>query len=273
MTSLDYATSLIVLLLFFFVPSVDSAPFRRQSSSTALYTHAPNVRDPTAEDDHSHTYNWPPEQDAMTLTHDGTRKELYDMNKVLKNNPTLEGWQIEAIQKWWNGHQDHVRFHCRNENDQLHPQMSERLEGFPIDPLKQDHADIYKSLDDLSSLIASLEPNGRDQLLTEWCVYMELLLEHFQREEEHGVHSTRRAFSAKEWAPIIKQFFDMGAKEEFGSLIHAMGPEEFRNTFMKQRKIPGFVWRLAFSKTLKYYETSMWQYMDALLCGVPPKST
>jgi hypothetical protein len=280
---------LLVTLLVFIVyppPIIHAAP--RQS--TALYTHSQTVRDPTDDNDNdndndnNNTYNWPPEQDAMILAHNAIRKEVQDMKCALErtiisiggsnNANELEAWQINAIRTWWKGHEAHVRFHCQNESGHLHPLMSERLQEFPVEQLRQDHDGIHQFLENVSALVSKLKTEDDIQeLLEQWCRYMEMVFSHFLREEKEGVVSTRQAFTAKEWAPIIKGFFDLGAKEEFGSLIHCMGEEEFRTTFMRQRKIPGFVWRLAFQKNLRYYETSMMQYMNALLCGVSPSQS
>jgi hemerythrin-like domain-containing protein len=270
--------TLLVLFIVYAPPIIHAAP--RQS--TALYTHSQTVRDPTGDDNNS-GYNWPPEQDAMILAHNAIRKEVQDMKCALErtiisivgsNSEQLEAWKIDAIRTWWKGHEAHVRFHCQNESGHLHPLMSERLQEFPVERLRQEHDSIYQYLENLSALVSKLKTEDDIQeLLEQWCRYMEMVFSHFQREEEEGVVSTRQAFTAKEWAPIIKGFFDLGAKEEFGSFIHSMGEEEFRTTFMRQRKIPGFVWRLAFQKNLRYYETSMVQYMNALLGGVPPNQS
>ena len=259
--------------------------------STALCTHAEHVRDPTTSDDNEkngknhQSYNWPPEQDAMVLAHNAIRKEVQDMKcaleTIMEHNDKADGletWQIDAILTWWKGHEAHVRFHCQNENVHLHPLLSERLEGFPVEQLQNEHVEIHTCLEKLSGLMSKLSSSDEEgglllqPLWEQWFLYTESVLYHFQQEEEISVASTRRAFGAKEWAPIIKVFFYLGAKEEFGSFIHCMGEEEFRQTFMRQRKIPGFVWRLAFKKNLEYYETSMWQHMKALLRGTPPNA-
>lgn len=208
----------------------------------------------------------------MILAHNAIRKEITEMKQVLDNLRDIEAWQIASIRAWWKGHEAHMRFHCRNEHSHLHPAMCERLLDVPAEKMKQDHHDIYRHLDRISSMIQKLEiGDDMKELSAAWEEYTQSVLPHFRAEEEEGVASTRRAFSPADWSPIIKTFFDRGAKEEFGSFIHAMGEDAFRNVFMKKRSIPGFVWRLSFKKNLTYYQKSMVRYMDALNCGVPPK--
>jgi hypothetical protein len=190
------------------------------------------------------SYNWPPEQDAMILAHNAIRKEVQDMKCALEMtfisfsvNCESEAWRIDAIRTWWKGHEAHVRFHCKNESGHLHPLMSERLQEFPVEQLRQDHDDIHQFLDKLSVLVSKLKtPDDIQELLEQWCRYMEIVFSHFQREEEEGIVSMRQAFTANEWAPIIQGFFDLGVKEEFGSFIHSMGEEEFQTKFMRQRR-------------------------------------
>mmetsp|Transcript_1063 Transcript_1063/g.1490 ORF Transcript_1063/g.1490 Transcript_1063/m.1490 type:complete len:173 (-) Transcript_1063:40-558(-) len=164
-----------------------------------------------------------------------------------------------------------MKFHCENENKYLHPAMSDRFD-FPSQKLKKDHDDINEHLHKLSSIIRDLKPSGGNEekqqqlqhLLEAWEKYMDTVIRHFREEEAESVISTRKAFECTEWGPIIKSFFDNGAKEEFGSFIYAMGEDTFRKDFMRKRKIPGFVWALAFRKNLKYYKTSMAKHMDDL---------
>lgn len=254
------------------------------TDASALYSHSQSVYDPSEslasstveEAANEETYNWPAEEDAMVFAHNAIRKEIIDMKQVLDYKlDKLEPWQIDSLQAWWKGHEAHVRFHCQNENGHLFPAMSERVTDFPLDAMEDDHKIIHQKLDELSSLFASLERSNDDilqQLLAAWSAYMQVVFAHFVAEEAEGVTPTRRSFAAKEWAPIIKEFFDLGAKEEFGSLIHAVGGEkEFRTSFMRKRKIPGFVWRLAFKKKNLYYQNSMLKHMDALLGATPPK--
>jgi hypothetical protein len=305
-------SSSVVFALLIFIHPLSYAAAARQA--TALYTHSQQVRDPSSSDTNDNScltttstsdnnkeksYNWPPQQDAMVLAHNAIRKELSDMTVVLEKLmdrrddddsddgevlSTIQSWEIDAIRSWWKGHEAHVRYHCKNENEHLHPAMSERLKGFPVHKMKQDHDEIQQFLDQLAELIVSSSSSSSSNTLNDsvpidltqlselWGNYTERVVHHFQEEEEEGVVSTRQAFTAKEWAPIIKGFFDIGAKEEFGSLIHAMGgEEEFRTNFMRRRKIPGFVWRLAFKKNLRYYETTMVRHMEALISGVPPQ--
>jgi hypothetical protein len=326
-------------LLFFYVIlllMIDNLPttIAARRPSTALYSHAQHVRDPSSSESeeeegggvtkeqqqqqqqhnekaisNEQSYNWSADQDSMVLAHNAIRKEIKDMKTVLENlqpscaedDPPVgeeplepsSSWQMDSIREWCKGHDAHVRFHCQNESDHLHPAMSERLKDFPTSQLKQDHEEIHTCLDELMSILlvessrcwkkapddttatttTATSDCKEEQLLKLWCKYEATVLSHFQQEEQEGIVSTRQAFSAKEWAPIIKTFFDRGAKEEFGSLIHAMGQDDFRTVFMKQRNIPGFVWRIAFQKNLRYYETTMVRHMDALLSGVPPTTT
>jgi hypothetical protein len=51
-----------------------------------------------------------------------------------------------------------------------------------------------------------------------------------------------------------------------------MGQERLRNEFMKQEKIPGFVWYIAFRSKYKYFVTEFIQNLSSLTTGIePPK--
>lgn len=262
-TMLTPSVLLLLVLLSNNLPTSEAA--RRP---TNLLSHSETVYDPSSSlKDHESTYNWPAEEDAMVLAHNAIRNEVANMKEVVENMDHLESWKIESIQAWWKGHEAHVRYHCKNEQDHLHPAMSERFE-FPVDKMREDHTNIYEQLDEVSKLIRNLKDDSDLKPLSlAWSNYMNVLLCHFSDEEAEGVVSVRKAFTSKEWGPIVKGFFDKGAKEEFGSFIYSIGEERFRNHFMRQRKIPGFVWRLAFKKNLTYYRTSMVKHMDDLQRG------
>jgi len=253
----------LALLLFSMVCSIEArGPF-----SKVAHDSVPSL----AGEANQKSYKWPAEEDDMILAHNAIRKEIRDMKHVLDGVKEIETWQIASIQAWWKGHEAHMRFHCKNEHGHLHPAMSERIINFPAEKMKQDHNGIYQHLGKISRLVSNLKAAEEPKDLSNaWEKYAVNIMTHFRAEEEEGVVSVRNAFSAKDWAPIIRTFFDQGAKEEFGSFIHAMGQDNFRNKFMKKRKIPGFVWNLGFKKNLSYYQKSMGKYMDALTSGIPP---
>ena len=160
------------------------------------------------------------------------------MKNVLDKLKSIEPWQIQSIQAWWKGHEAHMKFHCKNENKYLHPVMSKRFD-FPS-KMQKDHDDINEHLDEISLIIRNLKPSSNEQqlhhLLMAWEMYVDTVTQHFQEEESQSIVSTRKTFECKEWAPIIKSFFDNGAKEEFGSFIYAMGEDTFRKDFMRKEK-------------------------------------
>lgn len=271
MASSDTIMTLLFLLFLFFSVGMS---FPRRGGSAQARRGTDNVIS-SGEEDNEESYNWKAEQDVMMLAHNAIRKEITGMKQALqcildRRDVNLEEWEIASLQAWWKGHHAHIKFHCVNEEKHLHPIMLERF-LFPSHEMKEHHKDIQDQLKRLSSMIQDVNSKQSVEDLTKvWDEYMDVVVSHFKEEEEKGIASCRKFFHAKEWSVIIRAFFDDGAKEEFGSLIYSMGEDDFRNTFMRQRKIPGFVWRAFFKKNLNYYRTTMVKHMEALTEGVSP---
>ena len=231
------------------------------------------------------SYNWPASQDGLVLAHNAIRKEISDMYSVLQtlsssssqaSCPDDDDWQWQSFRAWWQGHVAHVRAHGENESQHLFPAIAAQVPDFvAYDPHEEDIPTSLATIDRVIQKIQQPPQQPQDpwarQLLEPWHRYQDVACRHFEHEEQRTIPTIRDTFAAAEWAPIIRTFFDRGAREEFGSLIHAMGKDRFRNVFMKQRRIPSFVWYLSFQKSLTYYETTMVKHIEALRSGVPAK--
>ena len=55
---------------------------------------------------------------------------------------------------------------------------------------------------------------------------------------------------------------------ELGSFVDAMGEEKFRKGFMRQEKIPGFVWYLVFKPGVKKFKKEFTVPIESLKSGV-----
>ena len=59
---------------------------------------------------------------GWVIAHNAIREEIKSMKNTLdKLILPIKKWQIECIQKWWDGHYIHIIEHHKNEDEQLNP--------------------------------------------------------------------------------------------------------------------------------------------------------
>jgi hypothetical protein len=132
-------------------------------------------------------------------------------------------------------------------------------------------------LDVLEKMVKELKPGDMiDDLSEEWVGHQTLMLPHLKEEEDIGLPLYRAYFTPKEGAVIVQKII-AGSKAkkpkfEFGSFIYVLGVEKFRNEFMVQESIPGFVWYIDFKSKYKIFVRDFVGNVESLKKGEEPKA-
>ena len=233
--------------------------------------------DPKYKPDKESTWNYPAAHDGWIHAHNCIRGEIRDftgsLQSVKKYFPSLPSWAVMAIQQVWHEHEAHVHSHHKSEDLIMTPFLSTRIR-LP-EKIESDHKIICDRIDDINQTIRELkEGDSADELLRGLKVYEETLLPHFLEEENIALPLMRCYFTKKEVAKVIqKMLSSSSAKSEMGSFIHYQTEQGFKEHFMKQEGIPGFVWfLLVFRPKYNYFLENVMKLIDALKSGKKPET-
>jgi hypothetical protein len=241
-----------------------------------------DVRDPQWQVSQSHapdnggTWSFPPERDGWVLAHNALRGEVEEFEDALVRLVALDlplpAWAAESAREWWRYHHHHIHSHHTNEDELLNAFLRTRFHYPP--KMEADHTVIVGMLNELDALIGHLRegspPADLRAVHAQWLTYKTTLFPHLIEEERVGLPLLRAYFAPDEIAPVIQKIVKRSTAEEMGSFIRFQGKKQFREQFMVDNKIPGFVWHVQFNGQLKAYTNNVGRHIDALRRGVPP---
>lgn len=213
----------------------------------------------------------PPEKDGWILAHNAIRFELSSMRKALVKlgETKLVLWQVNSINKWWDGHKIHVHEHHSNEDNIFTPFLRTRV-VYP-EKLEADHVDLVQLMDDINASIAKLTlESTTTELLRLWERYEQMMLPHLHEEEMVGLPLARAYFTPSEVAECTNQFIKNGDPRARGAFVHCLGSKKAALEFMKSNGIPSFVWYIpwiGFRALRTTYRKKMVIHIDSLLAG------
>lgn len=234
--------------------------------------------DPNHKPDKSKTWSTPIDHDGWVHAHNSVRNEISDILEAFRavssrfQGQGTEGipmWVVESAKSLWSHHLIHVHSHHENEDDIMNPFLRQRI-VLPA-KLEADHVTICSRLDDVSKAIEDLKEGGDvDQVITALEAYQTEMIPHLLEEEQVALPLMRAYFEHHEVAAQVKKI-QMGApKVETGSFIYYMSKEHFRETFMKENGIPGFLWFIAFRPGYSYFLENVIADIDTMKTGVAP---
>jgi len=224
--------------------------------------------------DKASTWKVPMEEDGWVHAHNALRLEISEMKNALAaltaRGLIKEEWEVKALNETWDSHLEHVHSHHRNEDTILVPFVRTRY--IYQEKLEADHKELEQRLSKLEKMFHTLKIGSKaDDLHEEWKQYEIMMLPHLKEEEETALPLLRAYFTPKEFLPVIQKIMKHGPKIEMGSFIYAMGVDKFRNEFMKNEGIPGFVWFVDFKAKYKYFLKKFHQNVENLKAGKPIK--
>lgn len=219
----------------------------------------------------------PAKADGWVLAHNMIRGEIQDFIEALQsisnkypNSTPL--WAVESIQKFWFHHESVVHHHHNNEDDIMTPFMKTRI-NLP-EKLEADHIDVIARMNDIAKAVKDLKQgDSLDDLLSSITLYRTLLLPHLLEEEEIALPLLRSYFTPEEVQEPVMKILQSSGKALGGSFVYRQGEEYFRSVFMKQEKIPFFVWYLKFKNEHNYFKKNVQYHIDVLKKGVAPTPT
>lgn len=178
-------------------------------------------------------------------------------------------WVVESANKLWSNHLIHVHSHHENEDDIFNPFLRQRI--ILPDKLEADHVTVCSCLDDVTKAIKDLKEGGNvDQVITALEAYQTEMIPHLLEEEQVALPLMRAYFEHHEVATQVKKIQAKAPKVETGSFIHYMTKEHFREVFMKENGIPGFLWFIVFRPSYSYFSENVLAEIDAMKTGVAP---
>lgn len=218
--------------------------------------------------DKRNLWKMPESQTGWVLAHNAIRQEIASMKNALENlTLPLKKWQIECIQKWWNGHYIHIIEHHKNEDEQLNPFIKLRV-IYP-DKLETDHIDLVEILMSINNDIKNLKENDSlESLKSKWKNYELKMVPHLQEEEDIGLPLLMAYFTPKEVNQVTEKFLKNADKRSLGSFVHWMGNKNECFKFQKNEGIPWFVWYIpksGFKALRTHYRKTMVSMIDSLL--------
>ena len=213
-------------------------------------------------------WKMPESETGWVLAHNAIREEIKSMKNVLdKLKLPLQKWQIECLQKWWDGHYIHIMEHHKNEDDQLNPYIKTRV-NYP-DKLETDHIELLEILNAISEDIKNLKENDFvEELKVKWENYELKMLPHLKEEENIGLPLLMAYFTPKEVNEVTEKFLKDADKRSLGSFVHWMGNKNECLKFQKNEGIPWFVWYIpksGFKALRTHYRETMVSMIDSLL--------
>jgi len=220
--------------------------------------------------DKSSAWKMPIEEDGWVHAHNSLRLEMSEIKDVLAEltirGHIKEEWEIKAIKEIWNLHLEHVHSHHRNEDVIFVPFARTRY--IYQEKLEDDHKELEERFRKLGNIFQSLKIGSKvNDLYVEWKNYEIMMIPHLKEEEETVLPLLRAYFTPQEFAPIIQDIMKDSSKMETGSFIYAMGVKKFRNEFMKNEGIPGFVWFVFFKASYKYFLMKFHRNIENLKAG------
>ncbi len=220
--------------------------------------------------DKTETWKISHKDSGWVLSHNAIRAEINSMEKVLsKLIEPLEKWQIDCIQKWWEGHYIHVKEHHSNEDDIFNPFLRTRI-NYP-EKLETDHQGIIEIMKKINNIITSIKKGEHVNELRElWNEYKKIMFPHLEEEEEIGLPLSMAYFTHKEVSEKTAQFIKNGDKRSLGSFVHWLGGKDKCKEFQKNECIPWFVWYIpntGFKALRNHYRKTMVSHIDSLIQG------
>jgi len=220
--------------------------------------------------DKASTWKIPIEEDSWIHAHNALRLEILEIKYALAalaaRGAIKEEWEINAINEAWNSHLVHIHAHHRSEDAIMVPFLRTRY--VYQEKLEDDHKELEECLKKLEDTFHSLKIGSKVGDLYEiWKDYEIMMLPHLKEEEETVLPLLHAYFTPQEFAPVIQEMLKDSPKNELGSFIHAMGVEKFRNEFMKNEGIPGFVWFVDFKAKYQYFLNTFHRNIENLKAG------
>jgi len=229
--------------------------------------------DPAFQPDKTHLWKTPTEHDGWVHAHNAVRFEIGELRRVLEalGAQLLAGWQVQAVQAWWHGHETHVHEHHSNEDDIMNPYLRTRIR-LP-EKLEADHTQLIAAMEAIGAHMAGLAPGGSlAGLRPLWEHYEALMLPHLFEEEQVALPLARAYFTPAEIGKVTSEFLKKGDPVSLGSFVHVLGHKKDCKVFMREHGIPGFVWHVpgkGFKALRTLYRTKMQVHIDSLLAGEP----
>jgi hemerythrin-like domain-containing protein len=225
--------------------------------------------------DKEKTWPFPPENDGWVVAHNALRGEMQMIKEALqaiqKRGKQLQAWEIKSLNQALDVHLTHIHGHHSNEDDIFTPELKKRFH-YP-DKLTTDHTGLVDMLESIDKNFHSLKPGDKiDDSLLEWTQYQEYMIPHLAEEEAIGLPLFRAYFTPEDAHPVIMKIVQHCPKEETGSLIYFCGVSNWRNDFMVQEKIPGFVWYIDFQFKHHYFKKAFVDSLESIKENQEPKS-
>lgn len=245
-------------------PIIDVADPKYQVSKE----HAPDKTD---------TWPMPMEKDGWIMAHDTLRYEMKLILEALEavasraakdTDSSDNGWIVEYIQSIWKIHEDHVHDHHHNEDGVLVPVLKTKFH-WP-EKLEADHKELEAIMTKLNGCIMGMKPTSLDglgEIIKLWKEYQVMMKPHLLEEEQTTLPLLRAYFEPKEIIPVTQKIVQSAPKTLLGACINTLGGKEEFSEFMKQEKIPGFVWYIEFGPAYRNYLKVFVAKIDALKSG------
>ena len=212
-----------------------------------------------------HTTEWRADisKDGWVLAHNAIRGELSDFAYVLIHlkRRDLTPKHAKHIRLWWKGHSEHVYGHHYNEDHILNPFIRTKTE-YP-EKLEKDHTYLVNCMDEIDDCIKTV-PIDVKLLTDKWTNYMNFMNAHLWEEEEVGIPLVRKYLSPQEFQVPLQAILKKSTPIELGSFIYYNGGKVYIQKFMRQEKIPWFVWYIVFRRHSKYYKQHMIKSLEFL---------
>ena len=228
--------------------------------------------DPNHKPSKTSMWNHSANENGWVHAHNCIRGEIRDMDEAFHSIKTkktngLPSWAVEIIKEIWSEHEMHVRSHHENEDAKMTPFMKKRI-NLP-EKLESDHKIVCDCIANMTQAVDKLkEGDFIDELQNLLALYEETMLPHLVEEEDVALPLLMAYFTPKEVARVVRSF--TSTKSELGSFVHYQTVEGFRNKFMKQEGIPGFVWILLFKPGYNYFLEHVKKPLDVLKAGEEP---
>ena len=217
-------------------------------------------------------WNHSENEDGWMHAHNCIRGEIRDIVEAFRSIENkfpggLPSWAVFAIQKIWYEHKMHVLSHHENEDAKITPLLQNRIK-LP-EKLESDHKIVIDRISQVTDAIESLKEGASVRAVQNLLsIYEETMLPHLEEEELVALPLMFAYFEPEEISAVVMKFSSTNA--EVGSFVYYQTPEKFRNNFMKQEGIPGFIWHLHFKPKYNYFLEHMKKPLDALKAGVEP---
>lgn len=224
--------------------------------------------------DKTDKWSYPKIEDGWMHAHNSIRGEMCDIEEALNafegNFPDgFTAWAIEALKKVWCNHEIHIHSHHSNEDDIMTPYLKKRI-NLP-EKLEDDHLDIIDKMNGIRKSVDDLKVGDPiDSVRAKFMSYKASMIPHLLEEENIALPLMRAYFVPKEIDAKVQKIILNQPKVEAGSFVYYQTPEHFRQSFMKQQKVPSLVWNLYFKPRYHYFIKNMIDPLNSLKNGVEP---